>query len=852
MSTKRILTATLAAFSLIVGASLIEAQMQGPPGQSPVITFVSPVGGQAGDSFELRVAGVGLDSAEDLHFNFPGVKVELIGATTEKGGVDKKGKGLPAVQGQKFKVTLPANAPVGIQDVRVVTKKGISNPRAFVISKHKEFVEVDPNDDVPKAQKIELNSAVSGVISTPTDVDYYQFTGKKGERVVISCMAPTIDSRLVAELKLYGQVNNEGSSSELGSVRASSNGEAMLDAVLPADGDYYVRICQFTYTLGGPDYFYRLSISTAPWIDAVYPPVVEPGKATQVTVYGRNLPGGKADPEATLNNRPLEKATVTITPPSDAKATQRLHFGGTMSPPGSMIDGFDYRLESPAGTSNPYLVTYASAPVVLDNGDNDSKDKPQQIKLPCVIAGKIEKRGDRDWYAFTAKKGEVYHFEAFAERLGAPIDLYFQIRDERNNLVTEQQDNTEILSTQFYTGTADPGKYRFVAPADGTYFLLVTALDAFTQYGPRSIYTVHITSEQPDFRLIAMPASLTTPEATVLNQGGGAAFNVYVWRSGGFNGDIHLSGENLPPGVEIPPQFITGSQKVANLVVQARGDAKLWAGGINVVGTATVNGKKLVREVRGASITWPVPAPNVPTISRLDRELVVAVREKAPYTLALNTQKIQVNLGEKIAIPVKVVPDAGFKTAVQVIAIGGPTGFTSTPVTITPGQGGTASLDLGKGAANAQPGNYTIFLRGATQPINPKQPPPKGAPANIGQISAPIQLTIVPKQLGKVTVTPANAKLAPGKEIELIARVARQYDLPASFKVEAVLPPNVKGLSAKAVTINADQDEAKLILSAEPGAVIAPNTSVTVRFTSMFNETIPIVHEAKLTVSLAK
>ena len=47
------------------------------------------------------------------------------------------------------------------------------------------------------------------------------------------------------------------------------------------------------YTQGGPDYFYRLSISTAPWIDAVFPPVVEAGKATQVTIYGRNLPGGQ-------------------------------------------------------------------------------------------------------------------------------------------------------------------------------------------------------------------------------------------------------------------------------------------------------------------------------------------------------------------------------------------------------------------------------------------------------------------------------------------------------------------------------------------------------------------------------
>ena len=68
--------------------------------------------------------------------------------------------------------------------------------------------------------------------------------------------------------------------------------------MLPTDGDYYVRLYQFTHLSGGPDHFYRLSMTTAPWIDAVIPPMVPAGQATQVTVYGRNLPGGKLDPAA--------------------------------------------------------------------------------------------------------------------------------------------------------------------------------------------------------------------------------------------------------------------------------------------------------------------------------------------------------------------------------------------------------------------------------------------------------------------------------------------------------------------------------------------------------------------------
>ena len=59
-------------------------------------------------------------------------------------------------------------------------------------------------------------------------------------------------------------------------------------------------------------------------------------------------------------------------------------------------------------------------------------------------------------YAFSAKKGQVFHIEAFADRLGAPMDLFFQLRSAQGTLITEQDDNPEILSPQFYTANTDP------------------------------------------------------------------------------------------------------------------------------------------------------------------------------------------------------------------------------------------------------------------------------------------------------------------------------------------------------------------------------------------------------------
>ena len=47
-----------------------------------------------------------------------------------------------------------------------------------------------------------VNTTVNGVVSAPTDVDYFVFEGRKGQRVLVSCLASSIDSRLRAAVEL--------------------------------------------------------------------------------------------------------------------------------------------------------------------------------------------------------------------------------------------------------------------------------------------------------------------------------------------------------------------------------------------------------------------------------------------------------------------------------------------------------------------------------------------------------------------------------------------------------------------------------------------------------------------------
>ena len=212
----------------------------------------------------------------------------------------------------------------------------------------------------------------------------------------------------------------------------------------------------------------------------------------------------------------LEKATVTVKPAADAKSLQRLAFTGHIEPRMSGMDGFELTLKNASGVSNPYLLTYALAPVVLDNGANETADTAQQLTLPCEVAGAIEKRRDRDWYKFSVKKGETYSIEAYGDRIGSSLDLYFTLRQEKSKNTQEFDDNPEILHPQqFYSRTDDPQRYKLTATEDTTYLLQISSREADIQSGPRHLYRLRITAEKPDFRLIVLPATTYSPDALV-------------------------------------------------------------------------------------------------------------------------------------------------------------------------------------------------------------------------------------------------------------------------------------------------------------------------------------------------
>lgn len=726
-----------AACVLALSASLAIAQ----PG--PTLLTVFPPGAKSGESVEVTVSGTGLDGAESLLFSDKNVKGELVpGSFVAEAKTKKRGGSMAAQQpgSAKFKVTAPKSYS-GTFDVRIVGKNGLSNPRAFVIGDKNEVNEKEPNNDVAEAQHVALETTVNGIIAAPTDVDFVSFRARAGENIVVYCLATSIDSQMQADLMVADSAGRM-----LAANRGYRGGDAVLDFLAPADGEYVVRVAQFAYTSGGSDHFYRLTVTAGPWLESIYPPVMhENDSIFYVRSDGKN---GKRDPRFTRpDGRPYEAGKGPLLDQVDVR-TDELPTQQFVPPAAGTLDTVDM------GSLQAHHILRSAAPVILDNDRNDTAATAQPVTLPCDIAGRIEKKNDRDWYSFEAKKGEVWTVEVFADRLGSPVDAFFVLTDDKGKVITEQDEGPDPLSpTQFYSKSDDPARYRFSLRDDGTYRVMVSTREAGTQFGVRDQYVLRIAKENPDFRLAVMPVGTHYPDAGTLPKGGAVMFTVFAFRMDGFAEPITLEASDLPPGVECPKQMIPGNQTSGTLVLTAAEDAADWAGFIAIRGSAG----EVSHAARPFSVVWPIVGgnpnqpPNSPAISRMDRGpgLALAVRGEPPFQLAIEADEpIRAESGGKVQFTVKATRKTGFKDPIQL--------FTATPGLTPQRRGnqplpaaGTLAADKTEAKVNIDipsslpPGTYSLVIRGQSgvpQPKNQQAVPVPSYPA------APITIEIEGKK----------------------------------------------------------------------------------------------------------
>lgn len=183
-----------------------------------------------------------------------------------------------------------------------------------------------------------------------------------------------------------------------------------------------------------------------PQLDYLFPAGAQKGQTTVVSASG----AFSTWPVKTWVDR--EGLTVT---PGDKKGELKI----TASPEASGVYWLRLYNEEGASALRPWMV--GNLPEVSESETNDDPRKPHQLDGPCVVNGKLAKRGDVDAFALELQQGQTLVASLMAnDTLGSPMDGVLQICDANGFVLTQNDDarGYDPLAT-------------LVVPRDGVYLV---------------------------------------------------------------------------------------------------------------------------------------------------------------------------------------------------------------------------------------------------------------------------------------------------------------------------------------------------------------------------------------------
>ena len=198
-------------------------------GETPLVTAVFPLGGQTDAPVEANIQGWNLPANAVQFDTSPGDAVRVI----------------HEINGQPL-----------LRPIRYAVD---SLPEITITESAAE------TSETPTA--VTLPVIINSRIMSPTGVDTFQFTGRKGETIVADVAARSLDSPLDAMLELIApdgtllaQNDDRADSTGPNIGLATHHADPYLLVTLPVDGTYTVRLYN-TGQRGGAEYAYRLRLS---------------------------------------------------------------------------------------------------------------------------------------------------------------------------------------------------------------------------------------------------------------------------------------------------------------------------------------------------------------------------------------------------------------------------------------------------------------------------------------------------------------------------------------------------------------------------------------------------------------
>ena len=556
--------------------------------QVPSISTTAPLAVKPGGSTNLVVKGGNLVGVSHLWTSFT--------AQTELApGVKDNGKNAAECT---WKVTLAADAAVGVYAIRVATPGGTTALKLIAVDDLPSVVQAGDNTSRAKAQALTLPAAVDGTIGALSK-RLFKFSAAKDQTISFEVLARRLGSPLDPMLRLLAMNGRELAYSD---DVPGLHGDSRLHYKFSVAGEYFVEVRDMTWQ-GGGGHFYRLRAGDFPCISVPYPLGVKRGTTATISFAGSSTEG---------------ISPVKLTVPADLPASW-MTIGAKRA--GGKSSGF-------------VTLAVSDREEVVEVEPNDSRDKATRVPLGANLNGLFNKPADIDHFVFTAKKGQKFTLTGITRRQGAPTAIYARLLKADGGQVAE--------ATDF--GVADP-VINYTFPADGDYTLVLQDRDR--RGGGAFAYHINVAPTPTDFTLTA------SSDRVNIAAGGTAAITVTAGRRG-YNGPITIAAIGLPKGITSTPTVIGAGRTNIQLTLTAADDApvgKVFP--VKVAGTAKVGDGNLksAASISGAlkavfgGLPWPPET--------LSTAVAEEIGPKPQFSLRTETQ--QVVFGRDLSTSVKII-----------------------------------------------------------------------------------------------------------------------------------------------------------------------------------------------------
>jgi hypothetical protein len=248
----------------------------------PMITHVTPVAVQRGKSTEVTVEGqMNFAGINRALFEGAGVSAEVVQAETKPAGKPS------AVKKVKFRLTVAADAPLGVREFRVAGPLGASSTGQLAVVDYPVVVESGDNGSLAKANPVPVPCVVAGRIEAAEDVDFFRFHAEAGRAFSFEVLCARLQDK-IHDLQNHADPMLTLYDSDGRELAANDDfyfADSLLTFTFAKAGDYAIQIRDAKYE-GDPRWAYALTITDRPTATHVYPMAGNPGTTVQVEPVG--------------------------------------------------------------------------------------------------------------------------------------------------------------------------------------------------------------------------------------------------------------------------------------------------------------------------------------------------------------------------------------------------------------------------------------------------------------------------------------------------------------------------------------------------------------------------------------